>query len=75
VAEERLGRRSVLSVLPRANGFYPLLLAIAEWGDRWCNGDLPPPELRVHECGALLRGYYRCKTCGAPVTGVRVRAL
>jgi DNA-binding HxlR family transcriptional regulator len=64
VRESADGRRLVYSVLPRAEGFFPLLLAIAEWGDRWCNGTLPPPELRLHACGALLRGRYMCDHCG-----------
>jgi len=64
VAEERQGRRLVFSVLPRAEGFFPLLLSIAAWGDRWCNGTQPPPELVVHDCGALLRGRYACDHCG-----------
>ena len=64
VAEEAQGRKLLYSVLPRAEGFYPLLLAIADWGDRWCNDGQPPPDLRVHDCGAILRARYACDHCG-----------
>lgn len=64
IGETRQGRRLVFSVLPRAEGFFPLLLAITAWGDRWCNAGDPPPEVIVHECGALLSGRYACDHCG-----------
>jgi len=63
VREEVQGRRLVYHLLPRAEGFFPLLLAIAEWGDRWCNDGQPPPDPRLHACGAILRGRYRCRHC------------
>jgi len=63
VREEKEGRLSVFSVLPRAEHFYPLVLGIADWGDRWCNGDKPPPEIRVHSCGNLLEARFRCDHC------------
>lgn len=65
IREEPQGRRLQYSTLPRADGFLPLLLAIADWGDRWCNAGLPPPDLRLHECGAILRAAYACDHCGA----------
>ncbi len=64
IREEAQGRKLLYSVLPRAEGFFPLLLAIAEWGDRWCNEGQPPPDPRRHACGAVLRGRYRCDHCG-----------
>ena len=64
VHEERQGRWLIYSVLPRAEGFFPLLLAISAWGDRWCNAGQPPPEVVVHECGELLAGRYVCDHCG-----------
>ena len=74
IAQTQDGRKSLYSVLPRADGFYPLLMAIAAWGDRWCNGDLPPPETRVHECGALLDGRYICEACGKAVRSVTLQS-
>jgi DNA-binding HxlR family transcriptional regulator len=68
VRERAEGRRAVFSVERRAAAFHPLLLALSEWGDRWCNGEAPPPEQRVHDCGALLEGRFRCRACGGWVT-------
>lgn len=65
VQEEPQGRRLLYSILPRAEGFFPLLLAIADWGDRWCNAGHPPPDLRLHDCGAILRAAYACDHCSA----------
>ncbi|KGF71255.1 hypothetical protein LL06_00200 [Hoeflea sp. BAL378] len=64
VEESRDGRKQVYSVLPKADEFYPLLLSIADWGDRWCNDGQPPPELRIHACGELVRGRFCCDHCG-----------
>jgi DNA-binding HxlR family transcriptional regulator len=64
VEERKDGRKLTYSVLPKAEKFYPLLLSIADWGDRWCNDGQPPPELRVHSCGQLLHGRFCCDHCG-----------
>ena len=64
VHEQQEGRRLVYSTLPRAEPFYPLLVSISAWGDRWCNAGQPPPEMLVHECGALVRGRFACDHCG-----------
>lgn len=64
VREEKQGRLAVFSTLPRAEHFYPLLLSLAAWGDRWCNDTSPPPEIRVHACGNLLNARFRCAHCG-----------
>lgn len=63
IREQAQGRRQVYSTLPRADGFLPLLLAISDWGDRWCNAGLPPPDLRLHSCGNILRARYACNHC------------
>ncbi len=68
VAENRVGRRLIYSVLPKADGFFPLMISIADWGDRWCNDGLPPPELRVHSCGELLNARFSCNHCGSWIT-------
>ena len=64
VEESRAGRKLVYRVLPKAGEFYPLLMSIADWGDRWCNDGQAPPELRVHACGNLVRGRFSCDHCG-----------
>lgn len=64
VHEDQAGRRTMFTIKERATQFYPLLLSIAAWGNRWCNDGMPPPELYVHRCGELLRGQFQCDHCG-----------
>lgn len=73
IGEEKEGRQSIFSPLPRAEQFYPLILSIAAWGDRWCNGENPPPEIRVHSCGNLLDGHYRCNHCDGRINRMNIR--
>ena len=75
VNEQRDGRKLVYSTLPRAEGFYPLLLSIAAWGERWCNQGQPPPEMIVHDCGNLLHGRFACDHCGGWVTRENARIV
>lgn len=76
IQETKEGRLSVFATLPRSDKIYPLVLCIAEWGDRWCNGDNPPPEIRVHSCGHLLDARMKCDHCGGWIShrNIRIRA-
>jgi DNA-binding HxlR family transcriptional regulator len=49
----------------------PILLSLAQWGDRWA----PTPRVTVweHECGAELELEHTCAACGGAVTGGNVR--
>jgi DNA-binding HxlR family transcriptional regulator len=49
----------------------PILLSLAQWGDRWA----PSPRVTVweHECGAELELEHTCAACGGAVTGGNVR--
>jgi len=49
----------------------PILLSLAQWGDRWAS----PPRSTVweHECGAELVLEHTCTACGEAVTGSDVR--
>lgn len=75
VAERHEGRTSVFSARPRADHFYPLVLSIAMWGDRWCNGDDAPPEIRVHSCDTLLHARFRCDHCDGWIGHDSIRIL
>lgn len=75
IDERKEGRLSVFLLLKRAEDFWPLILSIAAWGDRWCNRDMPPPEVRIHECGALLDGRFRCDHCGGRVGQGSIRLV
>jgi DNA-binding HxlR family transcriptional regulator len=42
----------------------PILVALMQWGDRWCTPD-GPPTLLVHEpCGTEVDLGFHCWTCG-----------
>ena len=45
----------------------PILLAFAEWGDRWTSEHTRARY--VHECGAELELRHTCAACGDDVTG------
>jgi len=53
------------------NELRPILLSLAQWGDRWA------PSSRVvvweHDCGAELDLQHTCAACGDPVTGRDLR--
>jgi DNA-binding HxlR family transcriptional regulator len=44
----------------------PVLLALKQWGDRWCR-DGEPTALFTHACGAELRAVTTCASCGEEV--------
>jgi DNA-binding HxlR family transcriptional regulator len=45
--------------------FVDVLMAMAEWGDRWTAGEAGPPVLRRHRrCGQLTHVELRCSACG-----------
>jgi len=54
------------------NELRPVLLSLAEWGDRWAVD--APPTVFVHECGAELELVHTCRACGGEVTGRDLRA-
>jgi DNA-binding HxlR family transcriptional regulator len=61
----------------KGSGFVDVLMAMAEWGDRWTAGDAGPPALRRHRaCGQITHVELRCSVCGEPLhsTGVDVEA-
>jgi DNA-binding HxlR family transcriptional regulator len=52
----------------KGRDFYPVLLAMMRWGDRWLHGRSGPPILLRHDaCGALTHGELVCAHCRAPL--------
>ena len=44
---------------------FPMLIALARWGDRWLAGNKPPPHLHFHRpCGKTLDPKFCCSECG-----------
>ena len=50
------------------NELRPILLSLAEWGDRWT--DEHTRMRYVHECGHELVMRHTCAACGGEVTGL-----
>lgn len=49
--------------------FFPILAALARWGDRWLDeGDGKPVALLHTKCGHELTAEVICADCGQPVT-------
>lgn len=48
----------------------PVLLAIADWGDRYATEGEPPTAWR-HECGAVLEPVMVCAACRGPIGTLR----
>jgi DNA-binding HxlR family transcriptional regulator len=53
--------------------FVDVLMAMAEWGDRWTAGDAGPPVLRRHRtCGEITQVELHCSACGEALTAADV---
>ena len=50
----------------------PILLSIAQWGDRWAS----PPRVTtwVHTCGEEADLVHTCRSCGEEITGYDLQA-
>lgn len=52
----------------KGRDFYPVLVAIMAWGDRWLDdGDGPPAVLHHHECDQDTRAEVVCEHCRRPL--------
>ena len=60
--------RSEYVLTEKGFSLYPMLMAMTQWGDRWCSGPEGPPLLFRHEtCAAPLKGVVICNECEAPL--------
>ncbi|MCP5033444.1 MAG: helix-turn-helix transcriptional regulator [Actinomycetia bacterium] len=46
----------------------PIIVAVAQWGDRWLDDGTGPPIAFGHSCGVTLQAEMVCSDCGQPVT-------
>ena len=52
----------------KGRDFYPVLLAMMRWGDRWLHGRKGPPVLLRHAaCGKITHGELVCARCHEPI--------
>lgn len=53
--------------------FFPVLVALVNWGDRWFSGEAGPPVRYEHQ-GHDARPALVCGTCGEPLTARNMAA-
>jgi len=59
----------------KGRDFYPVLLVIVRWGDRWLYaGEEPPVMLRHTNCGEITHGELVCAQCREPLQHEDIRA-
>lgn len=59
----------------KGRDFYPVILAIVRWGDRWLHdGEAPPVLLRHDACGHITHGEVVCAHCGEALRHREVHA-
>ncbi|MGH8999369.1 MAG: winged helix-turn-helix transcriptional regulator [Acidimicrobiia bacterium] len=59
----------------KGRDFFPVLVAMMAWGDRWLSDEKGPPvALRHTTCGRAMSAAVVCGECGAPLRLEEVRA-
>ena len=72
--EEGQRERHEYRLTDKGFGLFPVMVAIAEWGDRYyADDDGPPVEFAHRDCGAAVEVALRCEA-GHDVTGAARRA-
>jgi DNA-binding HxlR family transcriptional regulator len=77
VAYQERPRREEYRLTEKGRDLHPVLVMLAQWGDRYLAGDDGPPVERIHKnCGKVMDLIPVCSECGEPVHArdVRVRA-
>ena len=58
-------RREEYRLTEKGLAFYPVLIALLDWGDEYMAGEEGPPLLRRHnKCGRIAHGVTVCSECG-----------
>lgn len=61
-------RREEYRLTEKGRDLYPVMVTLAQWGDKYMAGDAGPPLLRVHNhCGHVTEGVLTCAECGEPL--------
>lgn len=66
--------RSRYVLTDAGNDLVPVLVALAQWGDRWMAPD-GPPMLFEHDCGSELHTRVTCTACGEEATADSIKTL
>jgi DNA-binding HxlR family transcriptional regulator len=64
--------RSEYLVTEKGRALWPVLVAMMDWGDRYCS-PLGPPRIAVHEtCGGTLHAELVCDGCDLDIEAIHV---
>src|SRR6185503_19598242 len=58
---------------PMGVDLFPVLMALARWGNRWLVGERGAPIEFVHKCGQVTAGRMICTGCGEDLGAHNVR--
>ncbi|MCI0749404.1 MAG: helix-turn-helix transcriptional regulator [Nevskiales bacterium] len=67
--------RDEYRLTPMGVDLFPVLMALARWGNRWLVDEKGPPIQYVHKCGQTTPGRLICTGCGEELGAHNVRAL
>ena len=56
---------------PAGDELRPILLSLAQWGERWTSQEATTRW--VHTCGQEVDLVHTCEACGKPVTGLDLK--
>lgn len=61
-------RREEYRLTEKGRDLYPVMMTLAQWGDKYMAGPEGAPLLRVHKtCGHVMEGVLTCSDCGEPI--------
>lgn len=65
VAYQERPRREEYRLTEKGRDLYPVMVTLAQWGDKYMAGPEGVPLLRVHKtCGQVTTGHLMCSDCG-----------
>jgi DNA-binding HxlR family transcriptional regulator len=68
VAYQERPRREEYRLTQKGRDLHPVIVMLAQWGDRYMAGKDGPPVVRVHKlCGKAMEMQPVCSECGEPV--------
>jgi DNA-binding HxlR family transcriptional regulator len=68
--------RAEYRLTDKGRAFFPHVMIMLEWGDRWFRGPEGPATLLTHAaCGREFHPVLHCSACGFELHGTRVRVI
>jgi DNA-binding HxlR family transcriptional regulator len=69
VAYQERPRREEYRLTPKGRDLNPVMITLAQWGDKYMAGEEGIPLIRTHDtCGHAMTGVLTCSECGEELT-------